>query len=157
MTPVVTKRRKRPLGILRKLTHEQVAETVVLYESGLSLGRIAAKFGVSRQGLWDLLSRRLALRPQLRTGSDNHFHRGGVRADDKAHNLVEVAVRNGKLVTLTTCEACGGNGTPYKDGRRPIQAHHDDYNFPLVVRWLCKNCHHGWHRRNKAVPNRTVK
>lgn len=38
------------------------------------------------------------------------------------------------------CECCGCEKT---------QAHHDDYNFPWKVRWLCKKCHDEWHKNNE--------
>ncbi len=53
---------------------------VVLYESGLSIGEIAAMHGVTRQSMWDSLKRRgVKFRPQIRFGADNHFYRGGGR------------------------------------------------------------------------------
>jgi hypothetical protein len=132
-------------GKLKKLTPEQAEECVRRYDAGESLGAIAATVGVSRQSMWDLVRRRTTMRPQLRHGSDNHFHRGTGLADEDAHDKVEHAIRSGAMTPLDCCEACGGPGEPYKDGRRPIQAHHDDYNKPLDVRWLCQRCHHEWH------------
>lgn len=38
------------------------------------------------------------------------------------------------------CEVCGAE---------PAEAHHDDYNRPLDVRWLCKQHHTEWHKKNK--------
>lgn len=136
-------------GKLRKLTTEQAAEAVRMYQAGLSLSPIADYFSVSRQAMWDLIRRRTAMRPQRRSGRENHFYRGGSTEDDHAQNLVEVALRQGILIRKGGCEACGDSGT-FKDGRTKIQAHHDDYNYPLSVRWLCQKCHHEWHRKHRA-------
>lgn len=136
----------------KKLTEKQIADSVLAYEAGDSLSTIAARYSVSRQSMWDLLRRRTVMRPQRRVGDENHFHRGGLTADDRAQNMVEYAIRAGSLHRPSVCEACGGTGQAFKDGRAPIQAHHADYNRPLDVMWLCKGCHHDWHRRFRAVP-----
>jgi ribosomal protein S27AE len=136
-------------GTLKKLTVEQAAEAVGMYDSGMSLAPIAEFYGVSRQAMWDLLRRRTTMRPQQRTGADNHFHRG-TKADARAQNLLEYAVASGVVERKTHCEKCGDTGT-MKDGRSAIQAHHDDYTKPLEVRWLCQRCHHEWHKTNEAV------
>lgn len=52
-----------------------------------------------------------------------------------AHAKVNRAVRSGKLVAMA-CEICGSATTV---------AHHDDYNKPLDVRWLCQPHHVAWH------------
>jgi len=44
----------------------------------------------------------------------------------RARKAVEYAVRSGKL-KRQLCEKCG----------KSAQAHHDDYEKPLDVRWLC--------------------
>lgn len=142
-------------GKLKKLTPEQAEECVRMYEAGLSLGPIAEYFSVSRQAMWDLLRRRIDLRPQRRNGEDNHFYRGGSTEDDNAQNLVEVALRNGVLIRPSACEACGDSGT-MADGRSKIQAHHCDYNKPLEVIWFCQKCHHMWHKNNKAKRKEVV-
>lgn len=36
------------------------------------------------------------------------------------------------------CEICG----------RPAEAHHDDYDKPLEVRWLCFEHHREWHKHH---------
>lgn len=49
------------------------------------------------------------------------------------------------------CEVCGR--PPSMDDRRSgIHGHHDDYNHPLKVRWLCAKCHRSWHCKHKAIP-----
>ena len=45
-----------------KLTSSDHALMVRMYEAGLSLGPIAAHFGVSRQGAWSVLRKRIDLR-----------------------------------------------------------------------------------------------
>lgn len=140
---------------LKKMTPEQVSEAVALYNDGASLSVVGERFGVSRQAMWDLLRRRTVLRSQQRHGPDNHFFRGGSREDDHAHDLVEKAVLRGELVRPEACESCCSGGT-MRDGRTTIQAHHDDYNAPLTVRWLCQRCHHEWHRHNVSVPRGEV-
>jgi len=137
-------------GHLKKLTSEQAEESVRLYERGLSCGAIGAYFGVTRQAMWDLLRRRTTMRSNLRYGQDNHFYRGGETQDDQAQNLLEQAIKDGIIERQYICEACGDSGA-FKDGRNKVQAHHDDYNKPLDVRWLCQKCHHLWHTANRAV------
>lgn len=136
-------------GKLKKLTPTQADEAVQMYDGGQSLQMVAERFGVTRQAMHDLLKRRTQMRPQLRYGEDNHFFRGGPTASDPAHNQVEKAVLRGELIPQP-CEACGADYA-FRDGRRGVQAHHEDYSKPLEVRWLCQKCHHEEHRR-KGVP-----
>lgn len=55
-----------------------------------------------------------------------------------AMRAVNRATKNGQL-TRAPCEECG-------EGR--THAHHDDYDEPLVVRWLCAAHHKEWHSLN---------
>jgi len=55
--------------------------------------------------------------------------------------IVGNAVRDGKLIKPETCEDCSSE--PNR-----LHGHHDDYAFPLVVRWLCPGCHNNWHKEN---------
>lgn len=56
-----------------------------------------------------------------------------------AHQIFQKAIDSGEI-QKQPCEICGED---------KAEAHHDDYNKPLEVRWLCRNCHKEWHRNNK--------
>ena len=53
-----------------------------------------------------------------------------------AHNAVTRAVRKGVL-DRKACEKCGADKS---------YAHHEDYNRPLIVVWLCQPCHKARHK-----------
>lgn len=53
-----------------------------------------------------------------------------------AHQSVAWAVKSGRLVNPGIC----GCGSTFH-----VEAHHDDYDKPLEVRWLCSLCHKRWH------------
>lgn len=61
----------------------------------------------------------------------------------KAHNLVWSAIRKGEIKQLP-CEICGAN---------KAVAHHDDYDKPLTVRFLCPVHHEEWHREHGEAAN----
>ena len=61
------------------------------------------------------------------------------RHKQKARWTVQNAIVAGKLERLP-CEVCGVE---------PAEGHHDDYDLPLEVRWLCK-LHHDEHHLREA-------
>ena len=65
------------------------------------------------------------------------------RAEDKrrhvAHSAVARAIRKGELVRMS-CVKCGAEKT---------EAHHEDYDKPLDVVWLCSPCHKKRHQEIK--------
>lgn len=63
------------------------------------------------------------------------------RAKKVVSQMVNNAVRDGKLKKLYVCQSCN------KTGCR-IEGHHDDYRYPMDVRWLCSSCHRAWHKKN---------
>ena len=125
-----------------------------LYNSGASIAECAEFYEISRQAMHKILERRgCVFRCNVKFGADNHFYRGCYpdrTKKDRAHDLVEKAIKRGVLVNPQICSCCGSSKT-MKDGRTAIQAHHDDYDKPLEVRWLCQNCHHEWHKHNKPL------
>lgn len=142
--PISDDVREASMGGLKKLTQEQADEAVRCYDAGESCATVAGRYGVTRQAMWDLLHRRTTMRPRERKGADNGLYRGGPHEGaDRARNLVEKAMARGDLTRPDYCSVCGDPDD--------IQAHHDDYNAPLDVRWLCRRCHFAWHKTNRAV------
>jgi hypothetical protein len=59
-----------------------------------------------------------------------------------ARKSVAQALRSGRLVR-GPCEVCGvSHGSSRSDGTTvSVEGHHDDYERPLEVRWLCGDHH----------------
>lgn len=57
---------------------------------------------------------------------------------DKARTAVGNAVRDGKLKKPSSCEKCGSTSR--------LHGHHEDYDKPLEVMWLCVVCHKARHK-----------
>lgn len=72
--------------------------------------------------------------------------------NDKVRLAVYRAMKQG-LIQRQPCETCGTEGRQ-NCGLAQVHGHHDDYNFPLTVRWLCSTCHAAWHRDHEAIPMR---
>lgn len=60
----------------------------------------------------------------------------------KAHNKVKYAIRTGELVRQP-CERCGTTDN--------VVAHHEDYNKPLDIVWLCAIHHQERHKEINAM------
>jgi hypothetical protein len=56
-----------------------------------------------------------------------------------ARYMTKAAIRSGRLVRPGACDVCGLACRP--------DSHHDDYNRPLEIRWLCESCHKKVHRK----------
>lgn len=50
-----------------------------------------------------------------------------------AQQILYRAVKLGRVTRPETCSRCGALGR--------IHAHHPDYTQPLLVEWLCHQCH----------------
>jgi len=61
----------------------------------------------------------------------------------KAHAKVSYEVRIGRLCRMP-CEKCK---------KESAHAHHDDYDRPLNIRWLCDYHHNKWHKQNGEGKN----
>jgi len=61
----------------------------------------------------------------------------------RAHTAVRDAVRRGDISAPTRCDECSEE--------KRLHAHHDNYLYPLDIRWLCSPCHQEWHDNNEAL------
>lgn len=139
-----------------KMNPSQADEAAALYERGLSLAEVSGFYGVTRQSMHALLRKRgVAMRPQLRFGEDNHFYRNGrgsVRGPElAAEKAAWKALSKGVISRPDECQDCGCQPGKRVNGASMLEMHHDDYNKPLDVRWLCKACHFSWHKENEPV------
>lgn len=57
------------------------------------------------------------------------------RKRDNARSYANVYLRRGKI-KREPCKDCGGPGE---------HMHHEDYDKPLGITWLCKGCHRARH------------
>ena len=60
-----------------------------------------------------------------------------VQEKARAGYLARRAVRDGLIRPKRRCETCRR--------RVRLDMHHDDYAYPLRVRFLCRRCHRQWH------------
>jgi hypothetical protein len=63
------------------------------------------------------------------------------RKKANARSYLNVYVRLGKVRKMP-CEVCSNPKS---------EAHHDDYNKPLEVKWLCRPHHLEYHRNNPNI------
>lgn len=72
----------------------------------------------------------------------------------KAKYKLAWALKTGKIINPGKCSMCGSNVK--------VSGHHNDYNKPLEIEWLCASCHigirHGIHNysREKIERNRKI-
>lgn len=76
-------------------------------------------------------------RPEVRTRLKAYRERSYVKAKNYARNCINAAIRLGKICR-EPCAVCG---------KEQGQAHHLDYNEPLMIVWLCSNCHRRLHKQ----------
>jgi hypothetical protein len=72
----------------------------------------------------------------MRNWRKSHPLTASQRKRDNARSFVSTYLKRGKIKKLA-CEVCGCSES---------QAHHEDYNKPLEVIWLCKACHKAIHK-----------
>ena len=86
--------------------------------------------------------RRYRLRYPERERSYQRAYRREHPEKKRAHNAVYKAVKSGRL-KRGPCVWCYST--------RNVEAHHDNYDDPLDVIWLCQGCHVKYHRLLKEA------
>lgn len=119
---------------------------VDMHESGMTVSQIADALNRDPSTVRAALIRRGVLpkcKPDSPKPNPNGRFKPTVKYSDSAINQeVAKAVKDG-IIPKGACEECGNTYTV---------AHHDDYNFPLQVRWLCYKHHFQWHQTHQAIP-----
>lgn len=133
----------------RKMSDEQRAQAVSMVNQGMSANSVAQFFGLSRQYINQACR---CAGVEVKRGKDEYYRR--LSKEERTHHvktnvLVAAAICRGVLIP-EPCEVCGIFGKD-ENGHRRVQAHHDDYNKPLYVRWLCVKHHKEWHKSNIAI------
>lgn len=70
---------------------------------------------------------------------------------DYSRSIFHQAVKDGRLLRPLCCSQCASTTR--------IEGHHEDYDKPLDVMWLCRGCHAKWHgrsRRNSQAVHRGI-
>ncbi len=134
-------------------TPEQEALIIHLYTVDLlSIGKIADAFDQHNMVVREVLVRHDI--PRRKVGGSKHTHPRAYskNGDSGVNYLTNLAIARGEL-QRQPCEhpGCGVTGFD-KAGRPRVEAHHDDYNHPYQVRWLCPTHHAEWHTHNQPIP-----
>lgn len=81
---------------------------------------------------------------RARAGNNSKKYKKRYPIKRAAQNLIKNLIRSGKLLE-EPCEIC--------QTKEDLNAHHDDYSLPLVVRWLCRKHHFAWHAKHGKGKN----
>ena len=79
--------------------------------------------------------------------SKNHYHYKKIQVERypervRARKILRDAVRDGKITPPERCQSC--------NKIKALQGHHEDYEKPYDVKWLCKKCHDQIHNISES-------
>jgi 5-methylcytosine-specific restriction endonuclease McrA len=117
---------------------------VALYRSGLSIGKVAERMGVSRQGMHDLLKRRIKLRDRIEalprkesTATRRKRAKARKRYRERAARITAAQIRAVRERDQA-CVTCGAPGTDI-DHITPVSEGGQTEMGNLQL--LCHSCH----------------
>jgi len=67
----------------------------------------------------------------------------------RAHDKIKYAIKKGKIKKSEKCEFCGE--------KEKLHGHHENYEKPLEVIWLCSRCHVAIHKMNEIRKSNEIK
>ena len=82
-----------------------------------------------------------------RTAEYGKMYKEKHKKETQARSLFASRVRSGKIIRPDKCSKCGKT--------RKVEGHHEDYDKPFEVIWLCKSCHWILHTELKRKENLT--
>jgi hypothetical protein len=142
----------------------QTDEVIYWYRFGLTMPEIAKLLRCSPRTI--MLRLQKANEPRAPRGMTKKYpitgpqelkrrwkeqNRARIRVMQRAYARVHHAIKTGRLIRPDVCTNCG---IPAKE--KP-QAAHENYYLPLLVTWLCRNCHAIWdHDHPKTTRFRPV-
>lgn len=91
--------------------------------------------------------RRIEGKEQYKKFSEHYKFNSYKRRKEKpgeveATRKLNVAINSGKIIRPSNCQKCGEN--------IKVDGHHEDYNKPFEVTWLCRSCHLTLHRNENV-------
>ena len=127
-----------------RLSEQQKHRATAMYESGMSLGKVATEFSVSRQSMWDVLKRRTKMRDRIaalprksptakRIKRLRTLRRYRARAKRITRAQVRAVMERDKI-----CRMCGQPGT---DIDHVIPVSKGGQTDLLNLQLLCRTCH----------------
>jgi 5-methylcytosine-specific restriction endonuclease McrA len=137
-----------------RLTEPQKIQATDLYEQGHSIGKIAALFKVSRQGMWDVLRRRTQMRDRIAalprkepTAIRNKRLKALRRYRSRAARISRPQIR----VVLERDKVCRTCGNAAKDIDHIIPVSRGGQTELSNLQLLCRPCHHQKSRQDRRA------
>lgn len=81
------------------------------------------------------------LAERMRGYNKKYHSKPSTKKKHYAHGAVAQAIKMGRLKPAEFCEC----------GAQPTEAHHENYSKPLLVKWLCRNCHKALHHKTHCL------
>ncbi len=137
-----------------RLSEQQKAQATDLYEQGHSIGRIAALFKVSRQGMWDVLRRRTQMRDRIAAlprQDPTVIRMKRLRALRRYRSRAARITRAQIIAVMERDKVCRSCSGPAKDIDHIIPVSRGGQTELSNLQLLCRPCHHQKSRQDRGA------